>query len=169
MFAFESPGIQHTHPDRHTHQHPHTHKHKDTGYICQLLAHAFQAVLNWDRWLVLFFQAGMQGQSSRQREGEARGCDVTANHVSGSNGWLNFSNKTQGFLLWSAFVWIKLIWYFTYTPHRNSHLHLRRAPRIQQNGFHLAYLSNVSMEAWAAVTHKHTQGVRRPLWIWNTA
>lgn len=51
----------------------------------------------------------------------------------------------------------------------SSHLQLRGAPGIQQDRFHLADLSDVSMEAWAAVTHKHTQGVGRPLRLCNAA
>lgn len=46
-----------------------------------------------------------------------------------------------------------------------SHLHLRGAPGIQQDGFHLADVSDVPVQARAALTDKRAQGVGRPLGI----
>lgn len=152
-----------------------TNTHKDSGCICQLLAHAFQAVLNWEGWLVLFFRAGVERQAQSDAHSGAgwlgfKAADISPSKVSACNRWLIFSCKTQGFQLNLGFVWTKSLGTLhTHTQDRSSHLHFRGAPGIKQDGFDLADLSNVSMKAWAAVAHKHTQGVGCPLRICDTA
>lgn len=47
----------------------------------------------------------------------------------------------------------------------SAHLHLRGAPGIQQDGFHLADVSDVPVQARAALADKRAQGVGRPLGI----
>lgn len=58
--------------------------------------------------------------------------------------------------------------HFIATRDPTAYLHLRGAPGIQQYGFHFADPSDISMKAWAAETHKHSQSVGCPFWICNT-
>lgn len=87
----------------------------------------------------------IKNQQTKQRTAAPRG-GVAATGTQSFNGYLH-PKKSSPFRAGSA------------------HLHLRRAPGIQQDGFDLADVSDVSVEARAALTDKRTQGVRRPLGI----